>query len=513
MSRPRISTGSVFFPGRRRADAPPLRSADDALHMAVIGDFSGRGSRGEEQLEELPRRRAFEIDRDNFDAVFARLDVRLQLPFEERPLALREIDDLHPDVLLEQLDLFSEFRRLQRQLRSRDGFDRAAAEIRGWAGGTDRDDGAAAPAPAQERADAAPPEDLFDAVLSESREQADAAMQSAGNVNRLIQAIVAPYIEPRENPERARYQAALDEAMAQALRRIMHSGAFQRLEANWRALQLLVSRLETDPQLKLFLLDVSQQELLDDAINADSVEDMALCRRLLQEQEVPGATPFAVLNVELVIDDDIDRLRLAAALGQIAERSGSLAVCSASGHLAGCADLGAREDVDDWDYAVDETTLAGWQAYRDDSSARHLIACAPRFLVRLPYGRRGEAIEHFPFEELGGERRHEYYCWAPGAYLLTLALGQAFSLGGWAELLGGVSEIEEIPVHVYTDDDGDSCAMPCAEVFLRDPAAEALAKVGICSLRSIRGRDAVAIPHKRSVHRSGEIASVVPRGV
>ncbi|MFT7286487.1 MAG: type VI secretion system protein ImpC [Halieaceae bacterium] len=511
MSRPSISTGGILFKSKTPT-APRQRPPEDQpMHILFVGDFSGRGSRGESDPAGLATRRIAEIDRDNFDEVFSKLKVRLQLPFGDEPIAFDEIDELHPDILLEQVHLFAEFRNLQRQLKNPSSFGEAAERIRSWSqaaeaapdtsSSEDKNSGA------DPRESIPMPEDLFDSVLSQSHDSSTGSAGSASNISRLIQGIVSPYVEAGEDPDLPTYQKALGDAMSEALRKIMHAGDFQNLEANWLSLYLLVRRLETDSTLKLFVLDASREELLADCGTAEQIEDTALYQRLVSAQQVPGATPFALINYDLILRDDVEDLRLAAAISKIGEQAHSLVICSASGRLAGCDDLGHQEDISDWNYAVDEDIAAGWQAVRQEASARSLIACAPRFLARLPYGKSTSPIETFAFEELGPEHEHEFYCWAPGAYLLTLAIAQGFLKAGWQSRLTEVNHIDELPLHVYSDKDGESCIKPCAETYMRDSVADALAAVGISSLRSVKRQEAVLIPVMRSVHVSGSVAS------
>ena len=129
MSRATISTGGIDLnPSGQRSGSSTAESGTP-MHIAILGDFSGRKSRGDEQLDSLPNRKLIEINRDNFDDVFSRLAVKLQLPVSEQALAFSELDDLHPDFIYERISLFDQLRALKRRLKNKDSFDEAAAEI------------------------------------------------------------------------------------------------------------------------------------------------------------------------------------------------------------------------------------------------------------------------------------------------------------------------------------------------------------------------------------------------
>jgi type VI secretion system protein ImpB len=79
--------------------------------VGVLGDFSGQP---EEPLPRLRDRKLVEIDRDNFDQVLAAMAPRLafqvpnKLTSEEGSLGVelrfKEIDDFHPDNLVQQVE-------------------------------------------------------------------------------------------------------------------------------------------------------------------------------------------------------------------------------------------------------------------------------------------------------------------------------------------------------------------------------------------------------------------------
>jgi len=90
-------------------------------------------------------------------------------------------------------------------------------------------------------------------------------------------------------PHQALYVAQLDAAIGDEMRAILQHAQFKALEALWRGAHSLVSNLDTDAQLKLYLLDVSRDELLADMQGAQgSVESCALYRLLAEEAcEIP----------------------------------------------------------------------------------------------------------------------------------------------------------------------------------------------------------------------------------
>src|SRR4030095_12026924 len=97
-------------------EEPPFR-------ILVLGDWSGDGEK-----KDLDDRRPIEIDRDEFDDVFAKLGVALELDFPDGtiiPLEFSELDDFHPDAIFQKVPMFSELRDLRKRLKDEESFSSA----------------------------------------------------------------------------------------------------------------------------------------------------------------------------------------------------------------------------------------------------------------------------------------------------------------------------------------------------------------------------------------------------
>ena len=92
--------------------------ARDPFRIAILGDFTGRASREEcESGSALTKRNPVIVDRDNFDDVFRKLSVSVELPVAGR-IRFAEIDDFHPDRLYEGVRLFAPLRKRSKRAMS-----------------------------------------------------------------------------------------------------------------------------------------------------------------------------------------------------------------------------------------------------------------------------------------------------------------------------------------------------------------------------------------------------------
>src|SRR5207244_7572537 len=112
----------------------------------------------------------------------------------------------------------------------------------------------------------------------------------------VLRDIVAPFVEPKPDPQRPELVAQVDQAISGQMRALLHHPAFQALEAAWRGLFFLVRRLPTDAKLKLYLLDVSKAELAADLGAADDLSASGVYKLLVEQTvKTPGAPPWALV--------------------------------------------------------------------------------------------------------------------------------------------------------------------------------------------------------------------------
>src|SRR5262249_17972157 len=160
--------------------------------------------------------------------------------------------------------VFAALRELQERLANPRTFAAAAAEMRSWAAPSpvkEPTTPAQSDAPAENLADL-PPESLLDKILETTtrQETRPAPPGAVTDWQRYLQSAVGPYLVPDIEPEQEQLLAQVDAAVSGQMREILHHPAFQELEAAWRSVDFLTRRLETDSNLKVYLLDVTRDE-------------------------------------------------------------------------------------------------------------------------------------------------------------------------------------------------------------------------------------------------------------
>ncbi len=453
------------------------RKSDELPQILVLGDFSGRES-GKEGFQ------AKRVRFDNLDSVLKALAARVPIQLES-PLAVDEtlspaaIDDLHPDNLFRQLDVFRSLTELERRLENpatREAAEQALNEL----------------APAAESAPAAAgPEPVGDTGGDTAGESTDDTLgrllgKSTGSTNP-AQDRVASFIQqvmassPAAEADSAD-SSALDRVRGlrtDVLRGVLGTAEFRTLESCWLALDWLVRRLDDDVA-KVWLCDASIEDLAASAVEHQAHMERSPLHRLL-------TAPDGVEHWDLVIWDesvglDIGELTVLATLGAICAQAGVPLFAHGELSLAGCASLDAIDSP--WDWSLGESDAAAlWQELRKHPAARSIGLASPRLLIRQPYGKATNPIDGFDFEELGPRPAHDSFPWGNPAYGVASVVARQLVESGNTD-----TDIEDLPTAIYDDGTGQAM-MPPVEALFTESGIEAMTKAGLIALVGARNRD------------------------
>ncbi len=412
-------------------------AASGPMRLLLLADFSADSliARGP-----LAARATQQVDFDNLDEVLARFGPRLaggEVGFES-------IEDFHPDALYSRLAQFEAMRQ------ARESEPEAGPGLLGQLLG-----GAVKAAPAQ-----AP----------------------AQGIDALIRSVVAPHIVPDRAAQVQAHQLAVDAAISEQMRKLLHDPSFQALEAAWRGVHWLMSNLELNEDLELHLLDVTRDELLADLIQAQGkFEQTGLHHALVGRHGDRLGNWSALLGLYQFGASDQD-VGLLAALGLVASKAGGP-------FLAGGDPALASSEV---------TDLTGWPALRRSEASPWIGLAAPRFLLRLPHGKSSDPVEGFKFEEFDAMPVHEEFLWGNPVLALGLLIGRAFTARGWEFEPGDLREIGDLPAF-SVQIDGQAQLQACSEYFFGEEAAQAMLATGLMPLVSHRHRNALTVPRFQSV--------------
>jgi len=464
--------------GRAQRAATPTTK----FRLALLGDFSGRANAGKlETGAALAKRKPIKVDVDTLDDVIARQNLSLALPLAEADstvtVPIGSMDDFHPDQLVEKLELFEQLLTVRRNLGSRAGFDRAAKQVLSWGG--------EAPLPP-------PPRRARGAAVATDRRLSDFARLTGravqgdaedASVDDLMRRLVGPFIQPARDARQEQLTARVDEALSAAMRRVLHHPDFQAAEATWRGVEMLVRRIETDARMEIVLYDVSAEELAADLAATDALEDTGLYGMLVEQPALdahqgPLGAVIGLYTFELMPPH-------ADLLGRVAQ----IAAAARAPFVAGIGPDPLALPVHD-QHPLTKEAFAALQAL---PAAAYLGLAAPRFLLRMPYGKKTDPIDAFAFEEFTRQDGLGAMLWGHPALLPALLLAQTWAKQGAKMQLGSILTVGDMPYYVYTDTDGEQIALPCTERLYTERQAVQVGSYRVMPLLSLRGRPEVRL--------------------
>lgn len=514
MAAPRTEFEFSFGPRSQSTPAPAPIDPGAPFRILVIGDFSGRASRGVLEAD-LAQRPVLRADIDTLDTLFTALGaaVRIATPAAPAPLEipLTCFDDLHPDALLRNVPELATLLSLRRRLADPATAAEASAEARALLGlpPVAASSGGSTPAPdaPQQAAEASAPS-LLESLLggrptgpatAQPAQQAPTANPIADLVRRLATAASQGHTPAAADPHATTILNGLSDLLASHLRTLLHNPAFQRTEASWRALHFLITSIDTDETLTVYILDASKAEIVADMLaahRAGSPASSSLAKVIADRAAVPGADPWSLIIADLTLDFTTPDAALAAHLAACAARAGCPVIAAASPALAGCPSFAIAPDPDSWALHPspdDAAAPAAWAAVREAPESRYLCLTLPRFLLRPPYGPASNPCESFPFSEVASPADHESLLWGNAAYAAAVLIATAYAEDGAEMTCPEAGDLSGLPVHTFVQH-GHAHAVPAAEAWLTLKAAHALQNAGLSPLLSIKNRDAARFP-------------------
>ncbi|HEV6966156.1 type VI secretion system contractile sheath domain-containing protein, partial [Roseateles sp.] len=294
----------------------------------------------------------------------------------------------------------------------------------------------------------------------------------AGGIDALLRDVVGPFVVPAAKPEKAGLLNALDAAIADGMRAVLHQADFQAAESLWRGVDFLLRRLETGPMLQVHLIDVSAEEFAADLSSGDDLTDTGLYKLLVEQPSQAKDGGYTYVAGLYEFEATPPHTELLGRMAKVAD------VAGASFFTAMAVDELANPKKPPHPLVAEAFT-----ALQALPESKRLSLLGPRFLLRHPYGKRSDPISSFAFEEFTLADGLSGMLWGhPALLALTVLAGQ-----------GGTPTVNDLPFHHYVDADGDSTALPCTERFISTAAVSALARWGVGALVAHKGEPSVRL--------------------
>ncbi len=304
--------------------------------------------------------------------------------------------------------------------------------------------------------------------------------------------------------------AEVDQALTDQVNEILHHPRFQQLEGTWRGLHRLVMNSDLSTDLQIRVLNISKEEIrkVFKAYPGGRWDESPLFKKIYQQEfGTLNGKPYGCLVGDYEFSHAPADLEVLRGMAKIAMHAHAPFIASAA---PGIMKMESWHDINtppDLSMIFTSDDYAPWRAFRKSEEAKYVGLTLPRFLSRLPYGRQGEQVKEFAFEEDVGDSDPARFCWSNSCYALAQNINNAFSLYGFATQIRGVESgglVEDLPCYTFTTDDGGidmTCPTEVAIPYARDYQ---LSNLGFMALCHAKGENWAAFIGGQSVHEPKE---------
>ena len=288
--------------------------------------------------------------------------------------------------------------------------------------------------------------------------------------------------------------AQIDQKLSRQVDAILHNEDFSKLESSWRSLKFLVDRTDFRENIKIEVLNVSKQDLLDDFEDAPEVPKSGLYRRIYTaEYGQFGGQPYAAMISNYDFGPGPQDIKLLQYTAGVAAMAHAPFIAAAGKDFFGIDSWDKLPNLKDLHAIFEMPQYTKWQSFRESEDARNVGLTLPRFLLRLPYGPDTEPSKTFNYQEnvSGG---NDDFCWGNTAFAFASRLADSFAKYRWcANIIGpqGGGAVEDLPLYQFEAMGAIQTKIP-TEVLISERREYELAEEGFIALTMRKGSDNAA---------------------
>jgi type VI secretion system protein ImpC len=312
-----------------------------------------------------------------------------------------------------------------------------------------------------------------------------------------LEAFIAQIIEPGRKVDKVSNAliddmiSEIDSKMSLQLDAILHNEDFQKLESAWTSLNYLVDKTDFRENIKLELLNVSKEDLLDDFEDAPEVTKSGLYRTVYTAEFGQfGGQPYGNMVANYEFGPGPQDVKLLQNIASVASMSHAPFVASAGPQFFGIDDFNELPKLKDLESIFQGPQYTKWRSFRESDDARNISLALPRFLLRLPYDSENNPVKAFNYNE-SVSASHDKYLWGNAAFTFATRLTDSFAKYRWCtNIIGplGGGAVEDLNVHQFESMGAIQTKIP-TEVLISDRREFELAEEGFMALAMRKGSD------------------------
>ncbi|MCI5221623.1 MAG: type VI secretion system contractile sheath large subunit [Candidatus Electrothrix sp. AR4] len=295
----------------------------------------------------------------------------------------------------------------------------------------------------------------------------------------------------------------LDQKLSRQMNLILHNKEFQQLEGAWRSLKYLVDHTDFRENIKLELLNVSKEDLIDDFEDSPEIVKSGLYKiGYTAEYGQFGGQPYGMMLGNFDFGPGNQDVALLRNLASIATMSHAPFTAAAGPSFFGLDDFSGLPNLKDLKSIFEGPQYTKWRSLRQSEDSRNIGLALPRFLLRLPYGPDNIPVKSFNYTEDVSESDASFL-WGNAAFSFTARVTDSFAKYRWcANIIGpqGGGAVEDLPLFQFEAMGELQNKIP-TQIEISDRKEFELAEEGFMALTMRKGSDNAAFFSANSIQQ------------
>lgn len=288
--------------------------------------------------------------------------------------------------------------------------------------------------------------------------------------------------------------AEIDEKLSLQVDEILHNKNFQEIESRWRGLYKLVEETDFRQNIKIKILNVSKEDLLDDFEENLDITQSGLYKHVYTASYGQfGGEPVGTVIADYSLSPSNTDIKFLNKVASVSAMAHAPFFSAAGPKFFGMNSFEGLPDLKDIEDVMSGPKHAAWRGFRENENARYVGLTLPRFLLRPPYDPDDNPIKKFSYrEDVSGD--HEKYLWGSTVYTFASRLTDSFANYRWCTNIIGPKSggaVKNLPVHSFESMGDIEMKIP-TEVLISDRKEYELSELGFIPLAMRKGSDNAA---------------------
>ena len=324
-----------------------------------------------------------------------------------------------------------------------------------------------------------------------------------------VQAFIHELLKPGREKEKVS-SALVDEMIADLDKKlsiqmdvVLHNDDFQKIESAWRSLKFLIERTNFRENVKVEMLNVNKQDLIDDFEDSPEIVKSGLYKiAYTKEYGQFGGQPYGLIVGNFEFGTGSQDIKLLQNLASVSTMAHAPFIGSVNSQMFGLDDFKGLPNLKDLKSIFEMPQYAKWNSFRESEDARNVGLVLPHFLLRAPYGKDTAPAKSFNYSEAVGDGDNEYL-WGNAAFAFASRITDSFAKYRMAaNIIGpqGGGAVDDLPLYQYEAMGERQTKIP-TEVLLSERREFELQEEGFIGLTMRKGSDNAAFFSASSVQK------------